>query len=119
MPSVYDHVGSLHRMGNDEQLFQEMVGFLHDDAPLRLQDIQKGVAEANWPRARHAVHSLKGLVSNFGAQRAMIAAIKLEQVIQQRPQSPELGGALEELNAAVGELQRALSPYCASNGSPS
>ena len=118
MSPIYDHAGSLHRMGNDEQLFQEMVGFLRDDAPARLRDIQAGVDAANWQRARHAVHSLKGLVSNFGAQRAMMGAIKLENLLQQRPESAEVKGAYEELSAAVNELQRALMPHSHSSGSP-
>ena len=117
MNPIYDHVGSLQRMGNDEQLFHEMVGFLHDDAPPRLKEIQAGLNEGNWPRARHAVHSLKGLVSNFGAQRAMMAATKLETLLKQRPQAPEVKPAYEELADAVNELQRALLPYRISTGS--
>jgi HPt (histidine-containing phosphotransfer) domain-containing protein len=117
MPPVFDHLGSLHRMGNDEQLFGEMVGFLRDDAPVRLREIQSGLGEANWKQAQRSAHSLKGLVSNFGAARAQAAAARLESLIQQQKRSPEVELAISDLESAVNELQEALSPYCPAAGS--
>lgn len=115
---VFDHSGSLHRMGNDQQLFEEMAGFLRDDAPVRLQEIRHGLSDSNLPRVKLATHSLKGLVSNFGATRAVSAAIKLESLIQQRRPMEDLEAALTELQAAVDELQNALAPYCPKTGTP-
>src|SRR2546421_584983 len=37
MSKIYDHAGSLRRMGNDYELFQEMVGLLKSDAPHLLE----------------------------------------------------------------------------------
>lgn len=112
MPPVFDHLGSLHRMGDDEQLFEDMVGFLRDDGPARLQEIRSGLSESNLPRVKHATHALKGLISNFGAARAVSAAIKLENLVQQRKPAEELEAAFSELQAAVDELQEALTPFC-------
>ena len=112
MPPVFDHLGSLHRMGSDEQLFEEMVGFLRDDAPARLQEIRSGLSECNSPRVKIAVHTLKGLISNFGAARAVSAAIRLENLVQQRKSAEELEAAFADLQAAVDELQVALAPFC-------
>ncbi len=106
MLPVFDHLGSLHRMGNDEQLFGEMVGFLRDDAPVRLREIHRGLSEANWKQAQRSAHSLKGLVSNFGAARAQAAAARLEALAQQQKPSPEIETAVSDLESAVSEALR-------------
>ncbi len=116
MLPVFDYNGSLHRMGNDEQLFEEMAGFLRDDAPVRLQEIRHGLSDSNLSRVKLAAHSLKGLVSNFGASRAVSATIKLESLIQQRKPTEDLETAFQELQAAVNELQNALSSFCPKAG---
>jgi HPt (histidine-containing phosphotransfer) domain-containing protein len=112
MLPVFDHEGSFHRMGNDRQLFDEMAGFVQDDAPVRLQEIRHGLAESNFSCVKLAVHSLKGLISNFGATRAVSAAIKLESLLQQSRPMDELEAAFQELQAAVEELQHALATFC-------
>jgi HPt (histidine-containing phosphotransfer) domain-containing protein len=117
MPPVFDHLGSLHRMGDDGQLFEEMVGFLRQDGPVRLQEIRSGLSEANFPRVKHAVHTLNGLISNFGAARAVSAANRLESLVQQRKPAEDLDAAFGELQAAVAELQAALAPYCTRSAS--
>ncbi|MGI8979605.1 MAG: Hpt domain-containing protein [Pirellulaceae bacterium] len=117
MPPIFDHLGSLHRMGDDEQLFEEMAGFLRDDAPARLQEIRSGLAESNLPRVKHAAHALKGLISNFGAARAVSAATRLENLVQQRKPAEDLDAAFGDLQAAVDELQEALAPFCTRAGS--
>ncbi|MBC7851887.1 MAG: Hpt domain-containing protein [Pirellulaceae bacterium] len=112
MPPVFDHLGSLHRMGDDEQLFEDMAGFLRDDAPARLQEIRSGLMESNYPRVKYAAHTLKGLISNFGAARAVSAVNKLEHLLQQRKPAEDLDAAFADLQSAVDELQAALSPFC-------
>lgn len=112
MAPVFDHDGSLHRMGDDRQLFEEMAGFVQDDAPVRLQEIRHGLAGSNFSRVKLAVHSLKGLVSNFGATRAVSAAIKLESLLQQSRPKEDLEAAFQELQAAVEELQHTLAAFC-------
>ena len=99
-------------MGDDEQLFEDMVGFLRDDGPARLHEISSGLSESNFSRVEHAVHTLKGLISNFGAARAVSAAIRLENLVQQRKSAEELDAAFADLQAAVDELQVALAPFC-------
>src|SRR5262245_60165190 len=80
MTSVFDIEASLRRMGQDQQLFREMIGLLQEDGPRRMLEVTNGLAERSAPRIRHAAHSLKGLTANFSAPRAVGAAARLEHL---------------------------------------
>ena len=110
MSPVFDHPGSLKRMGGDQHLFEEMIGFLFEDAPRLLERLRTSVADGRYGEAQHAAHTLKGLISNFGASRATAAAAQAEEFAGQGAASI-LPRILVELEAALNELQRALAPY--------
>ncbi|MDX1945053.1 MAG: Hpt domain-containing protein [Pirellulaceae bacterium] len=107
---VYDHAGSFARMGNDTRLFCDMVGFLRQDGPRCLQELQAALAQQDSQRARHAAHALKGMVANFGAARAELAARNVEQGTG-RLSWTELSSSTAELALALDELLAALTPY--------
>lgn len=112
MSEVYDHVGSLERMGDDEQLFRDMVGFLVEDGPRWWGEIQHALTARDTLRMHRAAHTLKGLVSNFGALRAVDAAARVERLARTgewesiEEHVPELGAALTELLAALQTYAR-------------
>jgi HPt (histidine-containing phosphotransfer) domain-containing protein len=116
LSAVYDHVGSLARMGQDQGLFRDMVGFLRDDSPRWLAELQAGIAAKNDRQARHAAHAVKGLVANFGAPRAEKAARVIEQGAGQQDWG-EVAAMASELEEAVAELIAALAPF-ARRGDP-
>jgi HPt (histidine-containing phosphotransfer) domain-containing protein len=97
-------------MGHDEQLFSEMAGFLQEDGPRWLQEIQEGLAARDVWRAKRAAHTLKGLVANFGAERAVAAAAQIEHLAGMQDWAAIIE-ALPELERAVEELQVELSPF--------
>ena len=112
MTAVFDHAGSLRRMGNDSRLFQEMIGFLSADSPKLIARAVAGYETGDWPQVERAAHTLKGLVSNFGATRATTAAANVEQSAK-LADSQAVGRLLPELKRAVQELQAALEPFAA------
>ena len=107
MSSVYDHTGSLRRMGDDPQLFREMVALLRSDAPRHLRNARSSLCAGDWPTLERAAHTLKGLAANFGASRAVSAAADVEQRAKRDP-SPALEDALAALEDAFHELAGAL-----------
>ncbi len=109
MSQIYDHAGSLRRMGNDDGLFQEMVGLLLSDAPPLLIAVQSAHQEGDCVRLHRAAHTLKGLASNFGAARAVAAAAEVEQLAKIR-QSAGLPAAISAMEEALDELIAALAP---------
>ena len=110
MTSVFDYEASLRRMGNDQQLFREMIGLLREDGPRRMAEVASGMAERRAPQIRHAAHSLKGLCANFSAARAVGAAARLEHLAREAHWT-EIEPAVAELEEAVAELIASLEPY--------
>lgn len=108
--SIFDYRGAMERMGHDAQLFQDMVDYLHRDGPRWLDEVKSAAAAGDLPRVQYRAHSLKGLISNFGAARAWHAAAALEELARAR-RSDGLPSAVETLSDTLAELMDALSSY--------
>jgi HPt (histidine-containing phosphotransfer) domain-containing protein len=107
---VYDHAGSLARMGNDEELFRVMVGYLARDGQRWMQILKAAMEAGDVPGVQQRAHSLKGLVSNFGAGRAFQAAAKTEDLARAK-RIEDLPTSIDVLEKALGELMAALAPH--------
>ena len=107
MSQIYDYAGSLHRMGDDQALFHEMVTLLRSDAPQWLKVALAAERDGDAPRLHRAAHTLKGLAANFGASRAVAAAAEVEQLaraqttVGRRAAVAELEESLDELLGAL------------------
>lgn len=101
--TVFDYSGSMQRMGNDPQLFEEMLGFFREDAPVWLRRLHQGMVNSDLAAVRFAAHSLKGQAANFGAERAVQAAAVVECAARElRP--TDLPAGVRDLDAAFNEL---------------
>jgi len=97
-------------MGQDLKLFRTMVGFLASDGPLWMKELNTALPAGDIPRVQQRAHSLKGLISNFGAGRAWRAASHLEDLAR-AGRKEELSESRAELESALAELMGALEPY--------
>lgn len=110
MSEVFDFAGSMERMGQDEQLFGEMVGFLFADVPLWLAQARQSLDAGDAVRVHRSAHTVKGLVANFGAYRAIHAAAQVEELAK-AGDLEAAGRIMPQLEAAYQELHEALAPY--------
>ena len=108
MSQIYDYAGSLHRMGDDQALFHEMVALLRSDVPQWLDVLHVAEREGDAPRLQRAAHTLKGLAANFGAGRAVAAAAEVEQRGKAQT-TVGLRAAVMELEESLDELLGALA----------
>lgn len=97
----------MRRMGDDPQLFQEMVEFLHEDTPRHMALARRSWSERDFGNLVRAAHTLKGLASNFGAARAVAAAAELERLAAKGP-TASIDGQFGEVEKAFEELLVAL-----------
>ena len=74
----------LDRVGGDSDLLREITTIFLEEYPQLLEDIRSAVARCDDHLLERSAHSLKGSVSNFGAESATAAAYSLEQLGQQR-----------------------------------
>jgi two-component system sensor histidine kinase/response regulator len=107
---VMDVAASLRRMGNNHELFCEVVGIYDEDSPELLERIRAAIRERDAARLHRAAHSLKGLVSNFGASAAAEGAYVLENMGTTRDLTG-CEGALRVLESELERLHEALRPF--------
>ena len=82
---------------------RELARIFLEDYPTRLSAIQAGVDRRDAPALLDAAHALRGSVANFGATRAVKAALKLELMGK--------AGDLTGAPAAFADLQHAMAAF--------
>jgi len=106
--SVFDRTEALARAGNDEQLFNELVDLFLEEYPRLLKAVSSAIGRRDAGGLRLASHTLKGVVSNFGAAAAIEAAEHLEN-LGQSGNLNEAAEALANLELVVGQLAASLA----------
>lgn len=96
-----DKAIALSRVGGDAELLGELAQLFLDDYPRLLTNLKNAAADQDAAALERAAHTLKGSVSNFGAQEVFDAAYRLE-----------LLGRNQELSAlteSIAALENALA----------
>jgi HPt (histidine-containing phosphotransfer) domain-containing protein len=102
--------GTLKRLAGSEALFQDLVRFFLEDAPVVLAELGTALKRDDVKVAERAAHSLKGLVANFGAGEATRLATDLQRLGHEGA----LAGAVplyQRLETEVNLLRRELEAY--------
>lgn len=100
------------RLGGNEELFQQYITFFEEDVPPLLSELTEMLAENNPDTAARAAHSIKGLVSNFGAASVVTVAHRIEasckvgELDQARHQLPKLKRQLAVMSEKLGEYRK-------------
>src|SRR3954452_3890804 len=92
-----DRSAVLDRVGGDEDLLREITSIFLDDYPNLIAEIEAAVLKKDGKLLERAAHSLKGSVSNFGAQAATQASWRLETMARK--------GDLAEVEPALQDLK--------------
>ena len=93
-----DYQMALERVGGDRQLLAELAGMFEEEYPQLLDGVRTGLRTADGNAVNRAAHQLKGLLAQFGADRARNAAHMVE--------SAGRAGDLKQAAEAFGELER-------------
>ena len=80
---VLDVVGTLSRLGDDEQLFREMLQFFLEDSPSLMLELQAAANADEAASIRSRAHALKGFVAGCGGVRAALAAQRIEKAAEE------------------------------------
>ena len=105
---VFDYFGTLARLGGSKSLFSELARFFIEDSPVLLLRLQEALLQRDEHSAKLAVHGLKGLIANFGAHRACLAAIDAEVSVR-HGNLDEVAAIYPHLETTVSELRSVLS----------
>jgi two-component system sensor histidine kinase/response regulator len=104
---VMDVEEALERLGNDEDLFRDIVQNYLEDAPGILSKIHAAADGSDSQTLQRAAHSLKGLASTLSAHEVVGASSKLEYMGASHNLA-ETAKALEDLDRRVEELNRTI-----------
>lgn len=105
---IFDLSVALERMGGDEEILKEIAALFVEDSPEQLQRIRQAIDAGNAQALERAAHTLKGSVSNFGAESAVKAAFALE-MMGREGNLTQAQEHFDTLEAHILEVQSALS----------
>jgi PAS domain S-box-containing protein len=98
LEGVLDHAAVLDRLGENEDLFRDIVNLFLQDAPRRRNEICSAFADGDLIRIRNAAHALQGAMGYLEAGPALAAAVRLEQTAE--------NGNLQDLAEVVAAFER-------------
>ena len=102
---VIDWKRGLAAVDGDAELFQELLRIFASGAPAALEKLRTGVEQKNAAAIEQAAHTLKGSMSNFGAEDAVQASLRLEAMAR----NGNLEHAAEGFQQLGKEVQRLLA----------
>ncbi|RSZ56853.1 response regulator [Massilia atriviolacea] len=103
--AVLDWRGALLRLDGDRELLLELAALFIADGPQLLAALERALAAGERDASQRAVHSLQGVLVNFGAQRAIACTERLAASVHagaHGASTRELAAALHEVYAALG-----------------
>jgi HPt (histidine-containing phosphotransfer) domain-containing protein len=109
MARALDRELALSRVGGDLELLQEIAQLFLDDAARMLGEIRSAVEARDAKQLDHSAHTLKGCVSNFGAQRLYEAALMMERM----GRGGDLATADSEFRTLESEMHQLVHDLCA------
>ena len=109
---VYDRIRLLDTVGGDMDLLRQIVGLFLDDYPTSLENLRQAARTGDKDKLYSAAHAIKGMVSNFGADRAVAEAVAIEKRCKSGDME-NIEALAENLSLAVEELAKVLRPEVA------
>ena len=104
----FDRRAAVANMGGDENLLDEVIRLFLDSAPHLLEQVRGAADRGDHPDLGRLAHTVAGVASNFGPNRLIDAARKLERAVA-GPASPgEVEVAIGQLGRTFAQLQVAL-----------
>jgi HPt (histidine-containing phosphotransfer) domain-containing protein len=110
LSSVMDVRSTLKRLGNDIELFHEIIHIYLEDEPQLLQAAAHAIETGDATALRRAAHSLKGLAATLSAPHAVSEAFRLEQLGAAGDMS-EAAESLRHLQQRLADLNGPLRQY--------
>jgi PAS domain S-box-containing protein len=111
-PPPIDLTATLRIVDGDFQLVGELVSSFKNDCPQRLAELVKTHQEGDLAKLMHLAHRLKGALSYFGAEKALLLTGKLEQLSQSNQWETtaevlgDLGTELERIIEFINQFER-------------
>jgi HPt (histidine-containing phosphotransfer) domain-containing protein len=101
---------ALKRLGDDVELFRDIVQIYLEDSPAMLERIHQATSESDFNSLQRAAHSLKGLAATLSAADVVGAAARLEHIAAVRDLT-DAARMVSEVDERVSELNEAVKRF--------
>lgn len=105
---LFQYQETMKRLGNDPVLLAEFTQIFREDSPRMLKTMDSAVESGDQDTFRETAHALKGLVSNFGAEKAVAIAAEMEAE-EFEAGCGETGRRVENLKKLLAQLDEELT----------
>jgi HPt (histidine-containing phosphotransfer) domain-containing protein len=109
-PPPVDESAVLARVGGNRDTLRDLIGVFYQDCSVLMADLDAAIREGEAPKLRTAAHTIKGMVSFFGAPAAVDVALKLEKA-GERGDVAEAARLFPTLAREIDTISAALTPY--------
>jgi signal transduction histidine kinase/DNA-binding response OmpR family regulator/HPt (histidine-containing phosphotransfer) domain-containing protein len=99
---VFDEAAMLDRVGGNRDVLRGLIEVFYQDCTALMAELNAALRAGDGPRVQAAAHTIKGMVSFFGAAAAVEAAVWLEKAGQRG----ELAGATGQFQRLADELEQ-------------
>ncbi|WP_229509543.1 ATP-binding protein [Massilia sp. CCM 8734] len=109
--AVLDWNGALLRLDGDCELLFELAALFIGDGPQLLDALERALAAGDQEASQRAVHSLQGVLLNFGAQRAIACTERLAARLRNGGPGLLAPALMHDLAAALHDVYAALGQH--------
>ncbi|ATQ78833.1 hybrid sensor histidine kinase/response regulator [Massilia violaceinigra] len=111
--AVLDWRGALLRLDGDRELLHELAALFISDGPQLFDALDQALAAGDTGTAQRAAHSLRGVLVNFGARRAIACTERITANLRDAAPAPPARALAHDLAAALDDVYAALGSYLA------
>lgn len=108
--SMVDYQAALNRLGGNVALFKEFIDIFNTDGPVLMDQMAMHIDAGDANAIEKSAHSLKGLMSNFGADTCCQTARQIERLSKEKKLS-QLGALHQKLSVEFQSLVNELNGY--------
>lgn len=94
--TLIDKAAALERLGDDEELYQEIAALYCEDTPVQLKKLEEALQQQTMYEVERLSHSIKSASGNIGAITLSALALQIERQAHV--------GETENLATLIGEL---------------
>jgi CheY-like chemotaxis protein/HPt (histidine-containing phosphotransfer) domain-containing protein len=102
IPPVFDKVGFLSRLMDDEELMQVIITAFLEDIPPKIESLRLALEDGDHTAAHRLAHSVKGASANVGGERVRAMAAAIEGDLKHN----DAGGMRTHMASMLVELER-------------
>jgi len=106
---IFDKKNLWERLGEDEEIFREIIKTFLEDTPLQIQKLRDALEQGDSLRLERQAHLIKGAAMNMGGKRLQAVSFEIE-VAGKNGDLSQAHLLMEKLAQEYDQLEKALLP---------